>query len=664
MVYNVGLPPRAAVGIIMVDAEGNIVHWNPVVEQILGYASEEVLGKNAHALLVPPDLQEASREGWHRFRQTGQGAVIGHALELTAVAKDGRHHQVEVTVSAVPWSQPWGAVAIVRDVTERKQAERRQRQLMALVEKSTNYVAMGTLDLQITYLNLAARRVLGLGKDDSIVSARYLDYLPAEKHAFFRDVMVPQAVAQGHWAGKYQLRNIVTSQPIDVLMNLFCVPDPASGEPTCLAMVSQDITEQERAELRLRRLASQLQRAKQAAEAASLAKSGFLANVSHEIRTPMTAIMGFADILMENPGHEVAMEAARTIKRNGEHLLELINDILDLSRIEAGKQHIEFQPCAIRQLVSEVVATMRVRADIKGLAIFADFQPGIPDPVQTDPVCLRQILVNLIGNAVKFTTSGSIKVVIRYVPATSRNLSEPSTTGKTGAAGHLNFEVIDTGIGLSEEQIAGLFQPFSQADNSTSRRFGGSGLGLAISKRLAKMLDGDLNVESVPGKGSIFCLSIALVPAEQPPSAEPGTPLLPQAPPARLTVGGMACRILVVEDGLDNQRLLSFLLSRAGAIVTLADNGLKAVDLALAAQERDEPFHLVLMDMQMPEMDGYEATHVLRKAGFTQPIIALTAHAMKEDRQKCLDAGCDDYLSKPIDVKAFPNWLMSWLHPD
>jgi signal transduction histidine kinase/CheY-like chemotaxis protein len=401
---------------------------------------------------------------------------------------------------------------------------------------------------------------------------------------------------------------------------------------------------------RQRRAQRELGNAQQAAEDANAAKSAFLANMSHELRTPMTAIVGFAEALKEgydggdagNPAEQ--REHADTIIRNGHYLVGLINDILDLSKVEAGKLVVEQVTCEPAQILAEVESLVRVRARAKGVRLTFEYETALPETVQSDPTRLRQILINLLGNAIKFTEVGDVRLI-------SRVATKPDDTPL------LEFDVVDTGLGMTPEQTHDLFEPFSQADATTTRKYGGSGLGLAISRRLANALGGDVTlVETSPGVGSRFRASVATGPLdgvhmlEQPSKSRsikaPASVVRSPEPSA------LQCRILLAEDGPDNQRLIAHVLRKAGAEVTVVGNGRLAVDAALDTHEASVAFDCILMDMQMPVMDGYEATRVLRRHGYTKPIIALTAHAMTSDRQKCLDAGCDEYTTKPINRAA------------
>ena len=514
----------------------------------------------------------------------------------------------------------------------------------------------------------------------------------------------------------------------------------AAGRTTGYLFIARDVTRELNA-------LKELQDAKRIAEQANETKSQFVANISHEIRTPMTAILGYADLLEDEHLDPVSrLEHVRTIRRNGDHLLAIINDILDMERINSWKLPIEIADTPMPELVREVVDLMRVRANAKGLSIEVRAESGVPRRMRTDAMRVRQILVNLVGNAIKFTEEGGI--VLTFLE-------------REGAGGRsLCIQVADTGIGIRAEQLDRLFEPFTQADSTSTRRHGGSGLGLAISRRLARLLGGDLACRSIPGDGSVFTLILplegasqtiaprslelpsarqdssaeAIVPALAPvvpcdaenstprldvasasPAADahreererglpiagepkpashprrrglealledliedegprrettlaprqetlresPTVPLRMPPTPSRTTVELQGCRVLLVEDASDTRRLLSLHLSRAGAEVVQCEDGQQAVD-RLAREGMDRACEIVLMDMQMPGLDGYEATRQLRALGFRRPIVALTAHASTTDREKCLACGCDDYASKPIDAKALVALCLRW----
>jgi len=397
---------------------------------------------------------------------------------------------------------------------------------------------------------------------------------------------------------------------------------------------------QHRTDLERQRASRMLRQSAEAAEAANRSKSEFLANMSHEIRTPMTAILGYADMLLDpHQSPSDRLDHVQTVRRNAEHLLTILNDILDLSKIEAGRLDLECIPAQPRQIVTEVLSLMRVRAVEKGITLDVTYAGPIPQTIRTDPTRLRQVLINLVGNAIKFTNTGGVNLVVTLGP-------NPGAEDSL-----LEFAIIDSGIGLTAEQIARLFRPFEQADSSTTRRFGGTGLGLTICKRLAGMLGGDIVVQSQLGRGSRFVLSIRTGDLSGVPlTHESHEAVKPQDQlPEPAAVGRLSGRVLLAEDGVHNQRVISYYLQTAGADVTLADDGRVACQKAMEASAAGRPFDVILMDMQMPEMDGYTAAATLRGKGYGGPIIALTAHAMSHDRDKCLSAGCTDYLTKPID---------------
>ncbi len=381
---------------------------------------------------------------------------------------------------------------------------------------------------------------------------------------------------------------------------------------------------------------------KAAADAANESKSQFLANMSHEIRTPLTSIIGFGEELLDPTiTAEEHATAVEMVVRNGRHLLELINDILDLSKIEAGKLSVERVPIALLSIVNDVAAAMKLRATQKGLDLKISFATAVPKTLVTDPTRLKQVLINLVGNAIKFTESGSVEIRLSLAR---------SSTG--GLEPRLRCDVIDTGIGITPEQIAKLFKPFTQADESTTRKYGGTGLGLVISRRLADLLDGNLTVESSPGVGSTFSFTVATGPLDDVEFiaacqvANIACDDLEKVTTSDIRLDGI--KVLLVDDAKDNRLLVTVLLKKCGAEVEVAEDGRVGVDATMNAWQANRPFDVVLMDMQMPVLDGIGATIELRSRQYPGPIVALTANALASDIERCLDAGCDSYSPKPI----------------
>jgi two-component system CheB/CheR fusion protein len=610
-------------GILLIDRQHRLVMVNEAGARIVDSTAKEIVGQECFRVFEKREMVCDHCPG-------EKAMATGHAAEAEwhGVRTDGSAVAVRQRAFPVRGSDgvPSGFIEVVEDITERKRADETLRHTHDQLQTIYDGIIEGLLITDVetkrfVRVSSALCQMLGYTEQE-LLQLSIKDIHPPEEAP--NDLQRFDAAAEGRVTideDRPVLRKDGSIFYADITAHRIVY----QGRPSLLALF-RDITER-------KQTAKKLIEAKLAAEAASRAKSEFLANMSHEIRTPMTAILGFSEIILDASVGEEVCEAARTIKRNGEHLLTIINDILDLSKIEAGRQDLETLECSPHEVLMEVVSTMQVPAEAKGLALRVEGAANVPKVVRTDPRRLRQILVNLIGNAIKFTEVGSVRVVVRM---------DTQATEKPA----LRFDVVDTGIGLSPEQLGGLFRPFCQADGSSKRRFGGTGLGLALSRRLANLLGGEITVTSTLGQGSTFSLAIASVKPGPKPSGDhaPLTPrvTLPQRP--------LHCRILLAEDGPDNQRLIAHVLRKAGAEITVAQNGQRAVELVLAAEQAGNPFDIVLMDMQMPVMDGFEATTRLRSAGLVTPIIALTAHAMVDDRQRCLDAGCNAYVGKPLDV--------------
>ena len=379
------------------------------------------------------------------------------------------------------------------------------------------------------------------------------------------------------------------------------------------------------------------------AESASNAKSAFLTNMSHEIRTPLTAILGFSGLLKEGniPGQQMK-QYADSIIRAGNHLHQIINDILDMSKIEAGQLVIDNNAVNLFDLLKDIEYLMRPNAEEKQLTFRIKYAFPLPKIIFTDPTRLKQIMLNLCSNSIKFTSEGNVDIAISYDKAKA----------------HLQFDVTDTGVGMSQAEVDRLFIPFSQADNSITRQYGGSGLGLSICKELVNHLGGEIECQSRKGIGSRFSFTInpGVITEDNWVYNLSSEQIAAVGPLMNVEPGSLHGRVLLAEDTLDNQRLISMYIIRSGAIPIVVENGKQALDAALK-----ENFDLIIMDMQMPVMGGLDATAKLRASGYTGPIVALTANALREDREKSQQAGIDVYLTKPVDISRFNMVLTAFL---
>jgi PAS domain S-box-containing protein len=523
----------------------------------------------------------------------------------------------------------------IRDITEQRRAEEAlrtsERKLRLFADNVYDVIWAIDFSGRFTYVSSSVNLLLGYTPDE-LMHFKIDSVLTPESTALaYRHLEQALAAAQSgqRAAGKILELEQVRKDGSTVMTEVsYSGMYDESGQIVAFQGISRDITDRKQAEINLAQ-------ARDEAQAANLAKSQFLATMSHEIRTPMTAILGYADLLMD-PTIDASSRNnyATTIRRSGEHLLTLINDILDLSKIEAGKMTLDLGPCHLVALLADIASLFQPRSKEHGISFSLEFQGPLPETIHTDGARLRQALINLTGNAIKFTEKGSAKIVTSFLP--DGDQGQPA----------VRIDVVDTGIGISQETLKKLFLPFSQGDPLTTKKYGGTGLGLAISYHIAKMLGGSLTVRSKFGQGSTFTLTI-------PTGNLDGVAMLQNpAEASQMEVGKgwisgseelTGVRILLAEDGLDNRELIQAILSRVGADVDTAENGRIAVEKAC-----NQSFDLILMDMNMPEMDGYEATGVLRSRGYRGPIVALTANAMVGDSERCKIAGCNEYLTKPI----------------
>jgi PAS domain S-box-containing protein len=620
---NIGCP------VITTDEEGRVTFMNHAAEKITGWCQHDAFKKQLTEIFRTVNERSHQDGETVALRSIRQGSVAEIANSTVLIARDGSEWPIEGNASPIfdAGGRLVGATLVFRDISDRRQAEEaleiseiRYRRLFETAHDGI--LILDAVTSKVLDVNPFMADLLGypqkyfLGKQlweigvfqDADMSKQAMVTLQREGRIRYEDLPVL------HKDGRHI--------PVEFVSNVY-----REGRRNVIQCNIRDITERER-------LTHDLAAVGVASEAANQSKSEFLANMSHEIRTPMGAILGFAEMLLtKSPEQCVQIGCIQIIRRNASHLLELINEILDLSKIEAGKMKVERASCDLSALLTDVISLMRPRAKEKGLGFEITFGGPVPRLINTSAMRFRQILVNLIGNAVKFTELGRIDLKVVDEGAGGPNIL-------------LRIDVIDTGIGMTSEQLARLFLPFTQADASITRKFGGMGLGLTISRQLARLLGGDVTATAQPGIGSTFIVKID---GGHSVGMERFLGLTDVTMPTKenntsgkdIRIRG---RILLVEDGSDNRRLLQMQLTDAGALVTTAADGRIAVDLTAK-----HTFDLILMDMQMPIMDGYSATRELRRKGLTIPIIALTAYAMAEDREKCIAYGCSNYLSKPTE---------------
>ncbi len=598
--------------IISKNLDGIILSWNHAAERIFGYAAAEVIGKHI-GIIIPPDRMD---EEYIILGKVRAGEQVDH-FETVRRAKDGRLIDVSLTVSPIvnDTGQIVGISKIGKNISASKNAERAASHLAAIVDSSDDVIISKSLNGIIMSWNKAAERIFGYTADEAI--GCHISMLIPHEHMSEESLIIGRVRAGERIEHFETIRRAKNGALVEVSLTVSPILAP-NGTIIGASKIARDIGEQKRAQ--------------HAVLEAGRRRDVFLANMSHELRTPMNAIIGLSHILSRSDGlRPKEQKAVSMLRHSADGLLTLINDLLDFSKIDQGEIDIEHGAFNLAVLTENLVALLDVKADEKGVALEYRYDKGLGDLFDGDAFRLQQILTNLIGNAIKFTEHGKVALVVSSNGSSERPL--------------VSFEITDTGIGIAAEKQLAIFEKFTQADATMTRKYGGSGLGLSITKALVERMGGTIDVVSTPGLGSTFTVKL---PLDKSPHNMPI--------PASDTVRRVKKNFLIVDDYEANILVVGSILEGLGYDFDTASNGLDGVRCAA-----ENTYDVILMDVQMPGMDGFEATRRIRKAetetaSRPTPIIGVTAHVRSEDRQKCLDVGMTDFIPKPFDpdkVEAF-----------
>lgn len=613
---------NSAVAITVTDKDEKIIAWNPFAEKLLEMSKEELFNKPVKELYP---LREWLRLRGFRARKKG---VLSN-VETRVIRKDGVVLDVDLSISILKdiEGKITGAIGIMRDITSQKLTERQliesENKIRTILDNSAAAITLIDENERILSWNKFAEYLLGMKRRDLYMKPVRLLY-PKEEWAKIRAENIRKIGSRHHLETKIIRKD---GKVIDIDISINVLKD-ANNNIVGSVGIMHDITDRKKAQ-------EMLLKAKIAAEEANISKTMFLANMSHEVRTPMNAILGMIDLTLDTELTAEQKDNLKTAKDAAKNLLNLINDILDLSRVESGKINLEKIDLDVADVVRSVCKGLSVLARNKNLELLSLVDSTVPPLLEGDPTRLRQIIINLVNNAIKFTQEGKIEVKVQVTSSGEKECE-------------LKFAISDTGIGIPKDKQGAIFQAFTQADDTITRKYGGTGLGLAISKKLVELMGGKIWVESDAGKGSTFYFTTCFKtcrPEQISIAAQVQKPIAGQ--PAA-DIGGVSLNILLAEDNLINQKIAVKILEKKGWKVHAVENGQQVVDLI-----GQRPFDLILMDLQMPVLDGLKATRIIReieqKTGAHIPIVAMTAHAMEGDEKKCIDSGMDGYVSKPID---------------
>jgi two-component system sensor histidine kinase/response regulator len=637
---------------VVFETDGNecLVYLNNAWHSVLGVRPEACLGHRLDAYLIDEDRPTLA--GLISGSDGPSPAITNSRTQLRVRRADESIAWIDLSVARLPRG---GTVGVFHDITEQRRAQDELAKLSLVASSTDNMVIITDAEGRIDWVNPAFVQRTGytLGDAKGWKPGQLLQGPGTDRSVIAR---IGRALVTGDSIREEILNYTRSGEPYWVSLQISAIRG-SHGEITQFVSVQSDVTERKRFEQeileqkdaledRVRERTAQLAQAKEVAEEAVRTKSAFVANMSHEIRTPLNAIIGLTYLSLQDSLPPSQRDRLSKIEQAGRALMGTINDILDFSKIEAGAMVLESVPFTIAQVLDNVDTMVGDAARAKGLTFASHVGKDVPAWLVGDSVRLQQVLINIAGNAVKFTARGEVRIDVRLQRT-------------KGTWVELEFNVRDTGIGLTPEQVSRLFRAFSQADSSTTRLFGGTGLGLTISKHLVESMQGTIGVKSVPQSGSVFTFTVRLGSMEGFERPTTNAPLVTSEAEISARLNG--ARILVAEDNEFNQQVVVELLERVGAKVTLADSGIEA----LARLEDAGPFDLILMDVQMPEMDGYEATHIIREREYTRdiPIIAMTANVTKEDRARCLDAGMNDFQPKPIRPELFYQTVAQWIRP-